>query len=253
MTRRIPPSFDFFPDDFIAGTVHLPPLAVGIYTRLLCWQWSAGHIPDRPDQCMRICGCSGQEWESSWPDLASKFPPAPDGLRRNPRLEAERAKKIAICEKRADAARRGRSHTESTPSKCPANAVANAEHLPSKREVGSRKQEGGSRSSEDASRTKDAGAIRGRSHALPESANAVAEWCTANDVRIDAAAFYNHYASQGWKKGNGRPVTDWHAAARAWEGRQATMTPTAKPSPTLFEQQRLAMTADAFTEVFRNG
>jgi uncharacterized protein YdaU (DUF1376 family) len=250
MTRRIPPSWDFFPDDFVGGTVHLAPVAVGVYVRLLCWQWSAGSIPDSEPHLLRIAGCTPDEWAAAWPDLVEKFPVGPDGKRRNPRLERERDKKLAICSKRADAARKGRA-AATLESNCSTNAVANAEHLPSKREEGSRKTEDGSGNPEAGHRKPDAGATQGRRKTMPTSVDEVANWCVANEVRIDAGAFFHYYQSQGWKKGNGRPVADWHAAARAWESRQTTIATSApRSTPALFEQQRRDLTQTAFDEVF---
>ena len=31
-----------------------------------------------------------------------------------------------------------------------------------------------------------------------------------------AELFFNHYNSQGWKKGNGNPITDWKALVKQW-------------------------------------
>ena len=56
MARTKPPSFDFFPDDFIAGTYHLPAEAVGIYVRLLCYQWNNGSIPSDENELARVAG-----------------------------------------------------------------------------------------------------------------------------------------------------------------------------------------------------
>jgi hypothetical protein len=60
--RKNPHSFDFYVDDFLGGTVHLSPQAVGAYIRLLCFQFNQGSIPDEP----AVLGC-GLSWKASFP------------------------------------------------------------------------------------------------------------------------------------------------------------------------------------------
>lgn len=40
-----PPAFQFYPDDFLAGTMHFTDAEAGLYIRLLCVQWSKGQLP----------------------------------------------------------------------------------------------------------------------------------------------------------------------------------------------------------------
>lgn len=44
----------------------------------------------------------------------------------------------------------------------------------------------------------------------------VVQYATAAGLAIDADAFWDHYAAQGWQLANGRPMKDWQAAARRW-------------------------------------
>jgi hypothetical protein len=85
---------------------------------------------------------------------------------------------------------------------------------------------------------------------MPATAAEVENWCSAHNVKIDASAFFNYYASQGWKKANGKQVTDWHACARGWESRQIETAKT-KVHSGLYEVQRQVLTQDAFSEVFK--
>lgn len=45
---------------------------------------------------------------------------------------------------------------------------------------------------------------------------AVTAYFQANLLRGNPDEFYDHYASQGWVKGNGMAVCDWRAQARKW-------------------------------------
>jgi len=42
---RKPPAFQFYADDFLAGTIDMTAEETGIYIKLLCYQWSKGKIP----------------------------------------------------------------------------------------------------------------------------------------------------------------------------------------------------------------
>lgn len=220
--RKNPHSFDFYVDDFLGGTVHLTPEAVGAYVRLLCFQFSNGSIPDDSGVTARLCGCSVDELKSIWSELQSKFPIDPtDGKRRNERLASERSHKLEVRKKCTDSARA--RWTESPPDPPPKRQTAAITDKAS-----------------------------GRSRMpMPSSIAEVENWCSANNVEIDSSEFFNYYASQGWKKANGKQVTDWHACARGWESRQSKLAESkANPRNMLFsEQQRLANDA-ALERVF---
>ncbi len=83
------PAFQFYSDDFVAGTCDLSAEEVGCYIRLLCLQWNRGSIPvqDRV-KLDRIAGCKVSD------DVLAKF--CADG--KNARLESERDKQAAYRE-----------------------------------------------------------------------------------------------------------------------------------------------------------
>lgn len=78
------PYFQFYGDDFIAGTIEMSQAEVGAYMRLLCHQWSRGHLPADEEKLRRIAGGNVTE------DVLAKFPTWDDGLRRNRRMERVR-------------------------------------------------------------------------------------------------------------------------------------------------------------------
>ena len=82
------PAFQFYADDFVAGTCDLSAEEVGAYIRLLCLQWNRGSIPVQDRfKLNRIAGCTVTD------DVLSKFP---DG--KNARLEAVREKQLSFIE-----------------------------------------------------------------------------------------------------------------------------------------------------------
>lgn len=90
------PAFQFYPDDFIGGTVMFTAEEVGAYMRLLCFQWGNGSIPDRKDLIDRIAGCSVSQ------DVLDKFV---DG--KQPRLEIVRTKMLDFKEACSQAGKKG--------------------------------------------------------------------------------------------------------------------------------------------------
>jgi len=113
-----PPAFQFYPDDFIGGTCDLSAEEVGVYIRLLCYQWSRGAIPEDAAKLARIAGINVT------PDTLQKFPNG-----QNARLEFERKKQSEYREEKARAGKAGaekRWHNHSTPIVLPmANTMAN--------------------------------------------------------------------------------------------------------------------------------
>lgn len=126
MARSRPPSFDFYPEDFLAGTMHLHPACIGIYIRLLCFQWSHGAIPSDKRQLMQITGAMADELDLYLSQVLNKFELCDDGLYRNARLERERDKKQKLSEARAEAGRRGGRPTTKSDSSTDSEGIAPA-------------------------------------------------------------------------------------------------------------------------------
>lgn len=91
-----PPAFQFYVDDFLGGTMHFTDAEVGLYTRLLCVQWSTGSVPANEDE-LASYGKGGTPIAR----VIAKFEVGVDGRLRNGRLEHERAKQIAFRERQA--------------------------------------------------------------------------------------------------------------------------------------------------------
>lgn len=93
--KRKAPAFQFYVDDFLAGTLELSQADVGAYIRLLCFQWNRGSIPVETEKQQRLAGGSVSV------DVLAKFRLQPDGRLVNERMERERQKQIAYREMQA--------------------------------------------------------------------------------------------------------------------------------------------------------
>ena len=86
-TKRKAPAFQFYADDFLAGTADMSAEEVGGYIRLLCHQWTKGGIPNDEERAGRMAGLMGSP---SIRYVLAKFSPCDDGMLRNARLEQVR-------------------------------------------------------------------------------------------------------------------------------------------------------------------
>ena len=88
----------------------------------------------------------------------------------------------------------------------------------------------------------------------PPTEEACREYFETNFLKGDPSAFHDFYASQGWVKGNGRPVEDWRALARMWHRKQTEIDAerSAKGEPTAEEAKwKPAASADPKAEADR--
>ena len=59
---------------------------------------------------------------------------------------------------------------------------------------------------------------------VPPTIEEVREYCRTRSNKVDPEQFVSYYGSQKWKKANGLPISDWKAAVRTWETREAKKT-----------------------------
>lgn len=97
---RKPPAYQHYAKDWIAGTAHLTLAAQGAYQRLLDHQWEEGGLPDDLGVLSRFLG-TPKNFGAIWKEIERHFPKGDDGLRRNKRMEEERAKQLAYRELQA--------------------------------------------------------------------------------------------------------------------------------------------------------
>jgi len=120
------PAFQFYADDFLAGTMTMTNEERGAYISLLCLQWSKGFVTEldiqrmclgMPTHCQSIC--------------QSKFEIGEDGHYRNKRLEKERTKQKERSEKQRDIANlRWNKNANALPEDMPDDAKEYAESVP---------------------------------------------------------------------------------------------------------------------------
>lgn len=123
--KRQAPAFQFYADDFIAGTVDMSPAEVGAYIRLLCYQWSRGSAPALPEKMQRVAGGIVSE------DVIAKFPLCEDGNRRNKRLEDVRKASDAFRKIQAEKAHsRWKKDAAALPGHNPGSAGGDAGAIP---------------------------------------------------------------------------------------------------------------------------
>ena len=85
------PYFPFWVADFTLGVSGMTDGEVGMYLRLLLYQWDHGHIPKDRKRLELIVASSGQVFSERWATVRQKFRSAGNGKLRNRRLESVRA------------------------------------------------------------------------------------------------------------------------------------------------------------------
>ena len=122
-----PATVDFSFSEFAAEVAGMHPCAVGIYIRLLCYQWANGHVPRCTVTAMRIAGASPEDFEAHWATVGARFQTADYGL-VNIHARSLIEKKMAISEARSACGRMGgrpkKANQKQTKSKRKAIALA---------------------------------------------------------------------------------------------------------------------------------
>jgi len=84
------PAFQLYAADFYMDTASWTIEEVGIYTRLLFYQWVNGSIPMDEKRLSRIAGCSPKSFPKWWDQVKLKFSPRDNENLVNLRLEETR-------------------------------------------------------------------------------------------------------------------------------------------------------------------
>lgn len=77
------PSYPMYPQDFDMDTASWPPLAVGVYIRLLNYSWINGPIPEDTKLLSSIVRMDHGNFKKVWPLISCKWKKA-NGLITNP-------------------------------------------------------------------------------------------------------------------------------------------------------------------------
>lgn len=81
-------------------------IQVGMYVRLLCFQWARGFLPKERAKLVRITGVTEQAFDENWPSVKEKFEETECGGLVNGRAQLEMDKKVAIRKSRSKAGRK---------------------------------------------------------------------------------------------------------------------------------------------------
>jgi uncharacterized protein YdaU (DUF1376 family) len=150
MPRRTPPSFDFYPDDFVGGTYYMDGEALAMYIRSICFQWGNDVLPDDAVRLAKIMNVSDEVFAKYWPQVAEKFISDGNGGLYNARLKSEKDKRLGIASKRSAAGRKG-GQASAKHLLISAQAIAKQTSSKGKTVVGSRKTVVGSGETDDGS------------------------------------------------------------------------------------------------------
>ena len=199
------PAFQFYADDFLAGTMTMTNEERGAYISLLCLQWSKGFVTEldiqriclgMPTHCQGIC--------------QSKFQLGDDGHDRNQRLEVERSKQKERSQKQTDIANlRWNKNAKAMPTHYQEDAEAYAKSVP---EVCSPSPSPSPITKIQADKPPS---TRFQKPTL-EQLNTKAALIGLSTTEVDK--FWNYYESNGWKVGK-NPMKSWSAALQNWLSR----------------------------------
>lgn len=96
------PAFQFYAGDFLVGVMAFSDEEVGIYIKMLAYQWEHGFLPGDRKLIKKIINSKRIPSEN----VMQKFEISEDGNLRNKRLESERRKQESFRESRAENAKK---------------------------------------------------------------------------------------------------------------------------------------------------
>lgn len=99
------PAFQLYAADFYMDTASWTIEEVGIYTRLLFYQWVNGSIPMDEIRLARIAGCTPKSFQKWWCQIKLKFSVWDHENLINLRLEETRQKQLNHSEKQSNRAK----------------------------------------------------------------------------------------------------------------------------------------------------
>ena len=209
-TRKAP-AFQFYADDFLAGTLEMSQEEVGQFIRLLCHQWNRGSIPVETEKQQRLTGgCVSV-------DVLAKFRLCEDGLLRNQRLEAVRSERDRFLQQQSE---KGRKSAESRklastavqPDTQPeSNSGSTVVEIRLQPEVNPPSPSPTPNNKEESIAPKSQ-----RSRFIPPTVEEVEIQCAQIGLPpIEATKFVNYYESKGWVVGRSK-MKLWKSALANW-------------------------------------
>jgi uncharacterized protein YdaU (DUF1376 family) len=123
------PAFQFYPSDFLGGTMMLTDAECGIYIKLLCSLWiNKNLLPFCYDKLARCAMANVEEFEAAWPSIEDKFVVS-DGTISHPRF----TKMMELSEIRRETGSKGgfskANNSSKTSSKTSSKRLASARRM----------------------------------------------------------------------------------------------------------------------------
>jgi uncharacterized protein YdaU (DUF1376 family) len=213
-TRKAP-AFQFYADDFLAGTLEMSQEEVGQYIRLLCHQWNRGSIPVETEKQQRLTGgCVSV-------DVLVKFRLCEDGLLRNERLETVRSEKDRYLQQQSQKGRKSAelrklALTVVQPDTQPeSNSGSTTVEIRLQPKVNSPSPTPTPNNKEESIAPKSQ-----RSHFTVPTVEEVQAECVRIELAVlEAPKFVNYYESKGWVVGKTK-MKSWKSALIGWKNRQ---------------------------------
>jgi uncharacterized protein YdaU (DUF1376 family) len=213
-TRKAP-AFQFYADDFLAGTLEMSQEEVGQYIRLLCHQWNRGSIPVETEKQQRLTGgCVSV-------DVLVKFRLCEDGLLRNERLETVRSEKDRYLQQQSQKGRKSAelrklASTVVQPDTQPeSNSGSTTVEIRLQPKVNSPSPTPTPNNKEESIAPKSQ-----RSHFTTPTVEEVQAECVRIELSLlEAPKFVDYYESKGWLVGKAK-MKSWKPALRNWKRNQ---------------------------------
>ena len=98
------PFLPWYPDRFLSTHRGWSVTTKGVFRELYDCEWEMLSLPADPEELQQLIGATKAEWKTSWPLIQPEFPVDTDGRRRNPVLEADRAKSLSLRDRNRDGA-----------------------------------------------------------------------------------------------------------------------------------------------------
>lgn len=196
---KAPPAFQFYPADFISGTLHLEHKEIACYLLLLCFAWMHKKLPSDETQLAKICRVPPAEFAHIWLRIKDKFVKHKDGGFVNEKMEAVRRNQLAVSSARAEAGRKGGL----------AKAQAKAKQTPKqKHSKGRLKVEGRRLKSTNQKKV-----------FAPPTLEEVVAYAEGRSSAVDPRKFFEFFTAEEpyWHDSNGKPVRSWKRKFLTWE------------------------------------
>jgi len=200
------PAFPLYSNDFLVDTLDWTIEEIGIYVRLLFYQWTNGSLPNDDNRLSRIAGCGVKKFRNNFKKCSPKFILNGQGKLQNKRLEEVRKEQEEYREKQMIAGKVGAEIRWKDHIKKDGNPNGDPISKPNSKNIALQSSSSSSSS------------IKNKRYIfIPPSFEDVKNYCKERNNNVDAQKWYDFYLAKDWMIGKNK-MKDWRAAVRTWEG-----------------------------------